>query len=60
MPPPNLHTAAVYVALRNFYSYLLEGCMRIIYNSDIFEKSRPPLGFKISEIEIGNFLFVFL
>ena len=35
------------------------GCLKIIYNSDIFEKSRPPLGFKNSQIGIGNFWFCF-
>ena len=30
--------------------------LSVIYNSDIFEKSRPPLGFKNSQIEIGIFL----
>ena len=33
-----------------------EASLRVMYNSDIFEKSRPPLGFKSSQIEIGNFL----
>ena len=33
----------------------LGGGMRVIYNSDIFKKLRPPLGFKKSQIEIGKF-----
>ena len=39
---------------------ILGGGLRVIYNSDIFEKSRPtPLGFKSSQIENVIFLFVF-
>ena len=34
------------------YFYFLGGGLRVFYNSDICEESRPPLGFKNSQIEI--------
>ena len=40
------------------FSFLGYG-LSLTYNSDIFEKSRPPLGFQNSQIEIGNFRLFF-
>ena len=38
------------------YFYFSGGGLRVFNNSDIFDKSRPPLGFKNPQIEIGVFL----
>ena len=46
--------------IKCFYFYFLGGVLRVIHSSDIFENLRPPtLGFKNSQIEIGNYLGVF-
>ena len=47
------------VKLSAFSFPFLGGGLRVNYNSEILEKSRPPLGFKNSQIEIGNFFFFF-
>ena len=33
--------------------------LRVTYDSDIFEKLRPPMGFQMSEFEFQTFLFCF-
>ena len=54
----HIHIEKGQIKCSNF-SFLGWG-LRVIYNSDIFEKSRPtPLGFKSSQIENVIFLFVF-
>ena len=46
--------------MKCFYFTFLGGDLRVTYNFDMCKKSRPPfLGLKNSQIDIGNFLFVF-
>ena len=40
------------------FSFLGWG-LRVTYNSDFFEKLRPPMGFQMSEFEFQTFLFCF-